>query len=261
MLVLLVDVYLPFSVASSRCRGCRRYRPLPTALGVVGAELLLALALTNRFRDRLPYAFWRRAHFLNFAVWALALAHGVTAGADGDTAWALSLYAGLRRRSSAAATVWRALRARPLPGWALGLWTGTAGSSAPNSSLRSSSVPWGRDELAPKLNEGSSDADPHLHPTLDPFFSAETAAWYLDLPVGYLLTELADGKTLEGLCGSAARPAAPLVDVLTKGAVELFEEEVDGYELTADHRHAIETHLRERMTALVVGPAGLGRAA
>ena len=98
-------------------------------------------------------------------------------------------------------------------------------------------------------------------PTLDPFFSAETAAWYLDLPVGYLLTELADGKTLEGLCSSAARPAAPLVDVLTKGAVELFEEEVDGYELTAAHRHAIEAHLRERMTALVVGPAGLGRAA
>ena len=98
-------------------------------------------------------------------------------------------------------------------------------------------------------------------PVLDPLFSAETAAWYLDLPVGYLLTELADGKSLERLCGSAGRPAAPLVDVLTRGAVELFEEEVDGYELTAAHRRAIEAHLRERMTALVAGPAALGRAA
>lgn len=98
-------------------------------------------------------------------------------------------------------------------------------------------------------------------PTLDPFFSAETAAWYLDLPVGCLLAQLRDGKTLDELCGSAALPAAPLVDVLTKGAVELFEEEVDGCELTAAHRHAIEAHLRERMTALVAGPAGLGRAA
>jgi hypothetical protein len=98
-------------------------------------------------------------------------------------------------------------------------------------------------------------------PTLDPFFSAETAAWYLDLPVGFLLTELRDGKTLEALCGSAARPVTPLVDVLTRGAVELFEDEVGAYELTAAHRRAIEAHLRERMTALVVGPAGLGCAA
>ena len=92
-------------------------------------------------------------------------------------------------------------------------------------------------------------------PTLDPFFSAETAAWYLDLPVGFLLAELGDGKTLAWLCGSAGRPVAPLVDALTKGAVELFEDEVDTYELTAAHRHAIEAHLQERMTALVAGPA------
>ena len=98
-------------------------------------------------------------------------------------------------------------------------------------------------------------------PTLDPFFSAETAASYLDLPVGFLLTELGEGKSLAGLCGSAGRPVAPLVDILTRGAVELFEDEVDAYELTSAHRRAIEAHLRERMTALVAGPAGIGRAA
>ena len=124
--VLLVDSYLPFSVAQLVVPGLSSYRPLPTALGVVGAELLLALALTNRFRTRTPYTFWRRAHYLNFAVWALALAHGVTAGADGDTVWALALYAGCGS-AVAAASVWRALRARPVPDWALALWTGTAG--------------------------------------------------------------------------------------------------------------------------------------
>jgi predicted ferric reductase len=126
VLVLLVDSYLPFSLAQLAVPGLSSYRPLPTALGVVGAELLLALAITNRFRRRLPYAFWRRAHYVNFAVWALSLAHGVTAGADGDTAWALALYAGCGG-AVAAGTVWRALRARPVPRWALGLWTGTAG--------------------------------------------------------------------------------------------------------------------------------------
>ena len=124
--VLLVDSYLPFSVAQLVVPGLSSYRPLPTALGVVGAELLLGLALTNRFRARIPYVFWRRAHYVNFAVWALALAHGVTAGADGDTVWALALYAGCGS-AVAAASVWRALRTRPVPSWALALWTGTAG--------------------------------------------------------------------------------------------------------------------------------------
>jgi hypothetical protein len=37
---------------------------------------------------------WRRAHRLNFAVWALALVHGLTVGTDTWTPWALVLYAG-----------------------------------------------------------------------------------------------------------------------------------------------------------------------
>jgi hypothetical protein len=70
-----------------------RYRTLFTALGVVAAELLLALAITNRYRDRLPYAFWRRAHYLNLAVWAAATAHGLGSGTDRSTPWLLALFA------------------------------------------------------------------------------------------------------------------------------------------------------------------------
>ncbi len=53
-----------------------------------------ALALTNRYRKRLSYRVWRRAHYLNLAVWALALVHGLTAGTDATSLWALLLYAG-----------------------------------------------------------------------------------------------------------------------------------------------------------------------
>jgi hypothetical protein len=35
-----------------------------------------------------------RAHYLNFAVWLFALVHGLTAGTDAFTTWALMLYAG-----------------------------------------------------------------------------------------------------------------------------------------------------------------------
>ena len=43
---------------------------------------------------KVSYRFWRRAHYLNFAVWTLALVHGLAAGADSTTPWALALYFG-----------------------------------------------------------------------------------------------------------------------------------------------------------------------
>jgi methionine sulfoxide reductase heme-binding subunit len=107
VLTLLVDSYMPFSPAQLVVPGASAYRPLSTALGVVAAELLLALAITNRYRKRLSYRFWRRAHYLNFAVWGLALTHGIAAGTDRVEPWALALYVG-----TAAAVVgfvaWRA---------------------------------------------------------------------------------------------------------------------------------------------------------
>lgn len=91
---LLVDSFLPFSLGQLLLPGTAPYRPLPVALGVVAAELLAALALTNHYRQRIPYRLWRRAHYLNFAAWLLALVHGLTAGTDATTLWALLLYAG-----------------------------------------------------------------------------------------------------------------------------------------------------------------------
>jgi sulfoxide reductase heme-binding subunit YedZ len=70
------------------------YRPLWTGLGTVAAELLLVLALTNHYRKRLPYVFWRRLHYLNFGVWLAATAHGLGAGSDSGSAWFVGLYGG-----------------------------------------------------------------------------------------------------------------------------------------------------------------------
>jgi methionine sulfoxide reductase heme-binding subunit len=92
VLVLFVDSYMPFSLTQLVVPGASSYRPLATAVGVVAAELLVALAITNRYWKRFSYRFWRRAHYLNFAVWALALAHGLTAGTDRGAVWADFLY-------------------------------------------------------------------------------------------------------------------------------------------------------------------------
>ena len=58
------------------------YRPVWTGIGIVAAELLLALAVANHYRDRISYRTWRRLHYLNFAVWIAATAHGIGAGTD-----------------------------------------------------------------------------------------------------------------------------------------------------------------------------------
>lgn len=91
---LLLDSFVPFSLTQVLVPGTSSYRPLAVGLGVVAAELLVALALTNRYRKRIGHRVWRRLHMLNLGVWALALLHGLTAGTDASTAWALVLYAG-----------------------------------------------------------------------------------------------------------------------------------------------------------------------
>jgi sulfoxide reductase heme-binding subunit YedZ len=111
--LLLVDDYFSFSLGDVLVPGGAPYRPLAVAFGVVAAEILAALALTNRYRRRLPYTFWRRAHYANFAVWWLALLHGIASGTDSDTVWGLSLYVAAAG-AVVSAVVWRACRA-PAP--------------------------------------------------------------------------------------------------------------------------------------------------
>jgi predicted ferric reductase len=113
VLALLLDTYVPFSPAQILVPGTASYRPLETALGVVALELLAALAVANRYRKRLPYSFWRHAHYLEFAVWALALVHGITSGTDSGTPWAVLLY-GMATGSVAGLLVWRVLGGRKL---------------------------------------------------------------------------------------------------------------------------------------------------
>ena len=81
---------------------------------MVAAELLLALALTNRYRKRLSYRSWRRAHYLNFAVWTGAFVHGILAGTDSTAPWAI----GLDTASAAAVgglLAWRVLSPPAVP--------------------------------------------------------------------------------------------------------------------------------------------------
>ena len=89
---IAIDAFLPFSLAQLGVPFLASYRPLWTALGIVAAEFLVALAISNRLRGRLPYRVWRRIHYLNFAVWIGATLHGIGAGTDSRAPWAVAMY-------------------------------------------------------------------------------------------------------------------------------------------------------------------------
>ena len=103
---IAVDSFLPFSVLNLLVPFTSSYRPIWTGLGIAAAELLLALAITNHYRKRLSYAFWRKAHYANFAVWTLASIHGVMSGTD-RSAWWLAIIYGLSIASVVALATWR----------------------------------------------------------------------------------------------------------------------------------------------------------
>ena len=111
ILAIAIDAWLPFSIGSLVIPLLAGYRPLWVALGIVAAELLVALAVANHYRDRLRYRSWRRAHYLNFAVWAAATLHGIGSGTDRSTPWLLALY-GLAITAVTLSTGVRLLRSR-----------------------------------------------------------------------------------------------------------------------------------------------------
>ena len=106
ILAIAADSFLPFSLTQLLVPFTSTYRPLWTGLGIAATELLVALAITNHYRKRLPYSFWRKAHYLNFAVWGLASVHGLMSGTDRGTVWLAVLY-GISVASVVTLLVWR----------------------------------------------------------------------------------------------------------------------------------------------------------
>ena len=92
VLTVAIHTYIPFSIGELVVPFMSDYRPLWTALGIVAAELLLALAVTNRLRRSMPHRIWRNLHRLNLVVWVAATAHGLGSGSDRGSAWLLTLY-------------------------------------------------------------------------------------------------------------------------------------------------------------------------
>lgn len=78
----ITDVVLPFMAS---------YRPFWQGLGTLAVELIVALVVTSLLRNRMPERVWRSVHWLAYACWPVALAHGLGTGTDSGTLWMLGI--------------------------------------------------------------------------------------------------------------------------------------------------------------------------
>ena len=90
-IVLDTDVHVPLTTAVLPFGS--PYRPFWMALGAVAFDLLIAIVLTSLLRRQFGERVWRVTHWLTYASWPLAVAHGLGTGSDSNRIWALALTA------------------------------------------------------------------------------------------------------------------------------------------------------------------------
>jgi predicted ferric reductase len=91
------DVVVPFGSV---------YRPAWLGLGAVAFDLLIAVLVTSLLRSRLGHRLWRAVHWLAYACWPVAVAHGLGTGSDSRQPWML-LTDGLAIGAVVTAAWWR----------------------------------------------------------------------------------------------------------------------------------------------------------
>jgi sulfoxide reductase heme-binding subunit YedZ len=91
-IVLDTDVHVPLTTAVLPFGSS--YRPFWMALGAVAFDLLIAIVLTSLLRRQFGERVWRATHWLTYASWPLAVAHGLGTGSDSARAWALAITLG-----------------------------------------------------------------------------------------------------------------------------------------------------------------------
>jgi predicted ferric reductase len=92
-LILLADHMSGFDVGAVLFPFTATYRPLAVGLGQLGLYVLIIVMVSYYVRSRIGVKTWRVLHYLTFILYYLVTAHGVLAGTDSQTPWALVLYA------------------------------------------------------------------------------------------------------------------------------------------------------------------------
>lgn len=105
----LNDILIPFGSA---------YRTIWLGLGVLAAELALAIALSAVVRRWIGYRMWHALHMLTYVLFPLSLLHGLGTGTDTTTPWATIMYGG-SVLAVGAMVLWRTARRGAVRPWVL----------------------------------------------------------------------------------------------------------------------------------------------
>ena len=106
ILTAVVDPYTSLGWTAALVPFSSSYRSFWLGLGVVAVDLLLALVVTSLVRHRIGQRTWRLVHWLAYACWPVAVAHGLGTGSDTTQVWMVAFWVGCAG-SVVAATAWR----------------------------------------------------------------------------------------------------------------------------------------------------------
>ena len=94
MITLLLDTYLPFSIANLLLPLSQPTSTITVDLGVLGFYGMITLIVRSWLKKRMTYSVWRAIHYVSFATFILVTVHGWLTGSDSATPWMRSLYFG-----------------------------------------------------------------------------------------------------------------------------------------------------------------------
>jgi sulfoxide reductase heme-binding subunit YedZ len=87
----VIDTYTSIALTAAFIPFASSYKAGWLSLGAVALDLLLALVATSLLRARIGHRAWRRVHWLAYACWPVAVAHGLGIGTDRNATWVLVL--------------------------------------------------------------------------------------------------------------------------------------------------------------------------
>jgi len=91
--LLLIDEFMPFTVAELTVPMASGYRPVAVSAGVIAMYAIVVVVVSSWLRRPIGTAWWRRIHVLAVPAFTLALLHGVFAGTDTERPWMFTIYA------------------------------------------------------------------------------------------------------------------------------------------------------------------------
>jgi methionine sulfoxide reductase heme-binding subunit len=102
----IADPYVTIGIAAAVIPFTSAYEPLWLGLGAVSFDMIIALIATSLARARIGRRTWRAVHWLAYACWPVALAHGLGSSTDLRSGWLLTLTI-CCTAAVVAATCWR----------------------------------------------------------------------------------------------------------------------------------------------------------